>query len=42
MPPFQCWYPFDDKTPFPAAKAMLTRYVRADLLFFFNLEGMYP
>ena len=34
MPPFlgsQCWFSFDDKIPFPAAKATWTRRVRADL-----------
>ena len=36
MPPFlgcQCLYSFDDKTPFPGAKATLTHYVLADLFF---------
>ena len=40
MPPFlggQCWCSFD-KTPFPGAKAVLTRYVCADLVFFFFLK----
>lgn len=36
MSPFlgcQCWYSFDDKTLFPAAKAVLTHCVHADLFF---------
>ena len=36
MPPFlgcQCWSSFDDKTPFPGARAILTRCVLADLVF---------
>ena len=35
MPPFlghQCWYAFNDKTPFPGAKAILSPCVYADLL----------
>ena len=36
----QCWYLFDDKTPFPGAKATLTRYVHDDLVWY--LEGMDP
>ena len=37
MSPFlgcQCWYPFNDKTPFPAVKAILTHCVHAGLFFF--------
>ena len=36
MPPilgFQFWYFFNDKTPFPDAKAILTSCVRAGLAF---------
>ena len=29
----QCWYFFDQKTPFPGAKAILTHWVCADLFF---------
>ena len=36
MPPFlghKRWYPFDNKTPFPGVKAILTCCVCADLFF---------
>ena len=36
MPPFlghQCWSSFNDKTPFPGAKAMLIPCVGADPVF---------
>ena len=38
MSPFlgwQCWYSFDDKTPFPVAKDILTRCVCAVLICLF-------
>lgn len=39
----QCWYSFNDKTPFPDAKTTLTPCAHANLFFFFfELEGLYP
>ena len=32
----QCWFSFDDKTPFPGVKAMLTCYVCTGPFFFFE------
>ena len=43
MPPFwghQRWSSFNDKTPLPGAKAMLTCSVRAGLSLFLNTEEM--
>ena len=34
----QCWFSFNDKTPFLGAKAMLTCCVRAGLPLFLNTE----
>ena len=45
MPPFsggQCWFSFDDKTPFTAAKALPTCHVHADLFFFKTLKEGIP
>ena len=45
MPPFlgcQCWYSFNDKTPFPGAKNIQTCWVHADLFIFYKLWRNYP
>ena len=50
MPPFlghQCWSSFDDKAPFPGAKAILTAvymliYCVFFCFFFGNFEGICP
>ena len=38
----QCWFSFDDKTPFPGVKAMLTCYVPAGLVSFETLKKCIP
>lgn len=39
----QCWYSFNDKTPFPDAKTTLTPCAHANLFFFFlNLKDYIP
>ena len=45
MPPFlgcPCWSPIQDKTPFPGAKAILTRCARADPFFSETLKECIP